>query len=165
MRLGWYDEPMTDLDRKVIEAISTFDEVSVLVIFGSRATGRPRPDSDLDIAVLPVSTDAVSRRLLQSRLAVALADQAPAGRVDVVFVDEAPDLLRQRIMESGRVLVCKDPALWREWRIRTMREFGDREPYRRLLREAQIRRLSGGEPGGGSGHALESLERTGKLPH
>jgi len=155
---------MTELDRKVIEAISTFDEVLVLVIFGSRATGRPRLDSDLDIAVLTAASDAASRRHLQSSLAVALADLAPQGRVDVVFVDEAPDLLRQRIMESGRVLICKDPALWREWRIRTMREFGDREPYRRLLREAQLRRFSGDNPSGRSGHALESLERTGKLP-
>ncbi len=155
---------MTELDRKIIEATCRFDEVSVLVLFGSRATGRHRLDSDLDIAVLTAASDAASRRNLQSSLAVALADLAPQGRVDVVFVDEAPDLLRQRIMESGRVLICKNPALWREWRIRTMREFGDREPYRRLLREAQLRRFSGDNPSGRSGHALESLERTGKLP-
>jgi len=152
------------LEGQVLRALQGMPEISVLVLFGSRAAGTARPDSDLDIALLTAAGDPGSRRKLQQRVTVAVAEIAPEGRVDVVFVDEAPDLLRQRIMESGRVLLCKDPALWRTWRIRTMREFGDRERVRRLMRESQHRRLAGGIEGGRSGRALRSLGRVGKLP-
>jgi len=95
---------------------------------------------------------------------VALADLAPDGRVDVVLLDESPELLRQRVFETGRLLLCRDAVALRDLRVRTMREHGDREWPRRLMREAQQRRLERGDLGGRSGRALESLGRLGKLP-
>ena len=87
----------------------------------------------------------------------------PGGRVDVVFLDEANDVLRQRIMTTGRVLICRDREAWVELRVRTMREYGDREWVRDLMQRAQRRRLEGGLPSGRSGTAVESLRRLGKL--
>ncbi len=147
------------MDERILDAIRNVPEIAVLALFGSHAAGFPRADSDLDVAVLPAPDTSLPRRRLQQRIAVALADLAPEGRVDVVFVDEAPDLLRQRIMEKGRLILCNDPPLWRSWRVRTMREYGDREWVRRLYREAQRRKLLGGR-GGRSGRALDSFECT-----
>jgi hypothetical protein len=134
------------------------------VVFGSRARGTPRPDSDLDVAVLPDSADSRTRRYLQADLAMALAHLAPEDRVDVTLLDEAPEVLRQRIMETGRVLLNRDSEAWKELRVRTMREYGDSEHYRRLYREAQRLRMERGEPSGRSAKAIESLKRVGKLP-
>ena len=139
-----------DLGARVLRALGGVPDLSTVVLFGSRAGGRPRPESDLDVAILPVSRTDVSRRKLQARVAAALADLAADGRVDVVFLDEAPELLRQRIMERGRVLLDREPERWRELRRRTMREHGDREPYRNLLRLAQMRRLLAGAEDGRS---------------
>jgi predicted nucleotidyltransferase len=155
---------MPDLDDAILQATQGISGISVLVVFGSRAKGTARPDSDLDVAVLPESADSNDRRKLQTRLAVALADLAPEGRVDVVLLDEATDVLRQRVMETGRVLLCRDPVAWRDLRVRTMREYGDREWVRDLMQRAQRRRLEGGLPSGRSGKAFESLGRAGKLP-
>jgi predicted nucleotidyltransferase len=139
-------------------------EITTLVLFGSRASGKERPNSDLDVGILCREKDSNIRRKLQSALAVELADLSPEGRVDVVFMDEAPVLLRQRIMESGILLLSKEPSAWKALRVSTMREFGDQEPYRRFFREAIRRRIEGGRFGGRSGRALESLERTGRIP-
>lgn len=155
---------MRPLDARIVDLSSSVPGISALIVFGSRAQGSPRQDSDLDVGVLPSTVDPRERRRLQAGLASALADLAPSGRVDVVFMDEAPDLLRQRILETGRVLVCRDPAAWRDLRVRTMREHGDREWVRQLMRSAQRRRLEHGEAGGRSGRALDSLGRLGKLP-
>jgi predicted nucleotidyltransferase len=154
---------MEELHQGLREAVAGLP-VSILVVFGSRARGRERPDSDLDVAVLPAEEERVDRRKLQARLASALSELAPEGRVDVIFLDEAPELLRQRIMEGGSVVICDDPKEWRDLRVATMREHADREYYRRLLREAQQRRLTEGRPSGRSGRALRSLERVGRLP-
>jgi predicted nucleotidyltransferase len=151
------------LKREILHRIEPIPGIAALLVFGSRARGTPRPDSDLDIAVLPAADDPTSRRQLQASLAVALADLAPGGRVDVVLLDESPELLRQRVFETGRVLLCRDRMALRDLRVRTMREHGDREWARRLMREAQQHRLERGESGGRSGRALESLGRLGKL--
>jgi predicted nucleotidyltransferase len=154
---------MPSPDEQIIRATESIPGISVLVVFGSRARGTHRPDSDLDVAVLPDTEDSRARWRLQSGLAAALADLAPEGRVDVVLLDEAPDTLRQRVMETGRILLCRDPEAWKELRVRTMREYGDREWARRLFQEAQFRRLARGELSGRSGKALESLRRAGRL--
>jgi predicted nucleotidyltransferase len=155
---------VTSLNEEILRAVRDLPGVAVLVLFGSRAQGAHRLDSDLDVAVLPDTADSRVRRYLQADLAVALAHLAPEGRVDVILIDEVPAELRQGIMESGRVLLNRDPEAWKELRVRTMREYGDSEYYRRLYHEAQRRRLERGEPSGRSAKAIESLKRIGKLP-
>lgn len=116
--------------------------VGAAVVFGSRATGRHRPDSDLDIAVLPSPAVSSSDRWrLQGELSTRLGALIPSGRVDVVLLDEAPSLLRHHVLRDGRLLLCRDDRRWRDLRVATMREHGDREPYRRLLREGLKRQL------------------------
>lgn len=158
-----YDPPMPRLDEEILRAVRDLAGVDILVLFGSRAQGIQRPDSDLDVAILPDTADSRARRYLQADLAVALAHLAPEGRVDVILLDEAPMDLRQAILESGRVLLDRDPEAWKELRVRTMREYGDSEYYRRLYYEAQRQRLERGEPSGRSAKAIESLKRVGRL--
>lgn len=155
---------MPDLDTEIKARVEPIPGIAALLVFGSRAQGKERPDSDLDVAVLPsVGEDARVRREIQTRLAVELADLAPEGRVDVVLLDEAPDLLRQRVLETGRLLICHDLKAFQELRVRTMREYGDREWVRELMLAAQKRRLEQGDLGGRSPRALESLGRVGRL--
>lgn len=154
---------MPSLDEAILRAVESIPGISVLVLFGSRARGDHRPDSDLDVAVLPESRDPKDRRHLLSSIAVALADLASDGRVDVVFLDQADDVIRQRVMEHGRVLLNRNPEAWKELRVRTMREYGDREWVRNLYIKAQKQRLERGEPSGRSPKALESLRRVGRL--
>lgn len=152
------------LDDEIRSRVEALPGIAALLVFGSRARGSERPDSDLDLAVLPaLGEDPRARRALQTDLAVACAELAPEGRIDVVLLDEATDLLRQRVLESGRLLVCNDAAAFRDLRVRTLREFGDREWVRELMVSAQKRRLEGGEPIGRSPRALESLGRLGRL--
>lgn len=155
---------MQPLDEKILKAARNLPGVAVLVVFGSRARGNHRPDSDLDIAVLPDTADFRARRHLQADLTVALAHLAPEDRVDVILLNEASEVLRQRIIETGRVLLNRDPEAWKELRVRTMREYGDSEYYRRLYHETQRSRLEQRESSGRSAKAIESLKRIGKLP-
>lgn len=111
-------------------------------LFGSRRPGgRPRADSDLDLAVLPLSDGPDTRRHLQADLAAELSDLAPGGRVDIVLLDESPELLRQRVFETAVPLFGADSAAWKSLRVQTMREHGDREHYRAILRRGLKRRL------------------------
>ena len=152
-----------DLRARIAQAVAAIDGIGTVAVFGSQARDRARPNSDLDIAILPAGADSAVRRTLIARASAALEGLVPSRRVDVVLVDEAPELLRHRIFAYGRIVVQHRPEDWRAWRVRTMREHGDREPYRRMLRDAQRRRLQKGKTGGRSGRALDSIERAGRL--
>src|SRR5829696_5447109 len=121
------ESDMEALDQKIVQAAEGIPGILALLIFGSRARGAERVDSDLDVAVLPGRLDSRARRYLQADLAVALADLTPEGRVDVVLLDEAGDLLRHRILATGRLLICRDPRAWHDFQVATFREHGDRE--------------------------------------
>lgn len=152
----WYDGLMATLDDEIRDAVAAIPGIAALLIFGSRARGTHRPDSDLDIAVLPTADGAIDPKAngllkdLRIRLAVALAHLAPGGRVDVVRLDLAPDTLRQRVMVEGRMIVCHDLAAWKALRVATMKEYGDREWARKIYQRALVKRLSGGSPSGRS---------------
>lgn len=155
---------MHPLDEAIRRALEGVSGIAAIVVFGSRAGESPRPDSDLDVGLLPAAANPVARRDLVAVVAVQLAHLAPQGRVDVVLIDEAPAALRQRIMESGRVIVSVEPDRWQALRVATMREYGDSEASRALIVREQRRRLVGGGSHGRSARALESLERTRGLP-
>ncbi len=159
---------MDDLERDIHDAVAKIPGIAVLVAFGSRATGKARPDSDLDVAVLPAEEEGLARgthrrHRLRIAVAAALAHLASDERVDVVLLDEAPDTLRQRVMEHGRMVLCRDPAAWRRLRVRTMKEYGDREWARSVYRRALRRRLLEGRPSGRSARARKPLERARRL--
>ncbi|NWJ70665.1 nucleotidyltransferase domain-containing protein [Pseudonocardia sp. ICBG1122] len=73
-------------------------------LFGSRATGTARPDSDHDVAVLFAGEPApVATELLAADLAARLGTG-----VDVVDLGRAGLELRGRVAESGRLLFSAD---------------------------------------------------------
>lgn len=150
-------------DAQLQVAVWNIPGIAALLVFGSRARGTAREDSDLDVAVLPVTVgieDRIGfRHRLQKAIAVALADFAPEGRVDVVFLDDAPVTLRQRVMEHGRMIVCNDLPAWQALRVWTMKEYGDTQWMRDLYQRELRRRLIEGRPSGRSARAAAALER------
>lgn len=90
---------------RVARLMSSRDEVLAAYIFGSLATGRARPDSDIDIAVLVDRTlirgDLFDYRL---RLMADLRDVLERPDVEVVLLNQAPPVLAQNVIAKGRVL-------------------------------------------------------------
>lgn len=84
------------------------EPVVVAYLFGSRAAGRPRDDSDTDIAVLldhPVGSG--DRRHLLARVGAAF-EAAASTAVDLVVLDDAPLPLRGRVLRDAVVLWSAD---------------------------------------------------------
>lgn len=90
-----------------VDAAFTAHGVAVAYLFGSRAEGTARPQSDHDVAVLFARAEPAFDAT--ERLAADLA--APLGtRVDVVDLARADLELRGRVAESGRLLFSADEA-------------------------------------------------------
>ena len=126
----------SDLDLDVdalTTALATVDEVEFAWLFGSRATGRARPNSDVDLAV--GLRDGAALELLSDvhdRILAAIDRVVPTERVDLLGLDErAPVALRQQVFRNGRLLFAKDCTRLVRLRVLTAREWGDSEPKRR----------------------------------
>ena len=141
-------------------------EVRLAYLFGSRARGKERPDSDFDIAVLVddakvLDAGTVNRTIW--RLAARLADPVPAQMLHIVLLNGAPSLLRHRVVRDGVLLCQRNKAERVRFSIRTIRDYQDIEPRLREHRRRRIARLREGGTNGGSGDILASARRAGRL--
>lgn len=103
--------------------------VTFAYVFGSRVAGRPRPDSDLDVAVaFDPEVPADRRAELCLVLARELQEEAAIARIDaLVDLAEASIQVAGRALRDGVVIHSADDVARVRHFSRTMRVFGDHE--------------------------------------
>jgi len=118
--------------------------IEFALLFGSRASGSPRPDSDWDVAVyLTDELDAYRRFKIRLRLLAELADLGP---IDLVVLNDAPPFLAHQALLGQRLLIRNRQA-WVRFFVRTIAMSEDERPYRDLHRRARLERLREGRFG------------------
>jgi len=99
------------VDRLRAAAGQAYADLPVVVayLYGSRAAGRPRLDSDIDIGVLldgTAPTEAVDR--LASRCSDALAAASGLGGIETTVLNDAPIRFLGRVLRHRIVLYSRD---------------------------------------------------------
>ena len=112
--------------------------LELLVLFGSHAAGRARPDSDVDVAVRaaggPLGTQA------WMALDEGLAKLLPGRRVDLVDLTGADPLLLRQIFRHA-VLLFERTGGFAAARLHAFHRYQDYRPFLRLERDAVRRAL------------------------
>jgi predicted nucleotidyltransferase len=130
--------------RRLIAALER-EPICAAYLFGSQASGTAGPLSDTDLAVLVEPIVGVDERF---RLRLELIAQATrllqTNRVDVIVLNDAPILLRHRVIRDGELLLERE----REQRVRfetaTILEYLDTRPLRAELARGVQGRLAEG---------------------
>jgi len=125
-----------DLLESLRQRAASLPEVQLALLFGSTARGeaRSRSDVDLGISVVP-DTPAVRRR------AEAELSKATGRPLHVVFLEEAPPLLRFEIAKDGSLLLQRQDDLWRIFKERAFKDWWDWAPHHRIITAAAVQRL------------------------
>ena len=137
------------VDRLVSGVLKNHPEILAAYIFGSMASCRARPDSDIDIAVL-VNEKNQRPNPLKYRLGLMSELGSILGRsdVDLVLMNQAPPALAQNIITKGRLIFERSRSARVAFQVRTLNVFMDTEPMRRLyLRYLKRRYLKGAARG------------------
>jgi hypothetical protein len=146
------------------KALGELAEVRLAFLFGSRARGRAREDSDFDMAVLlDESAARADRGSTLRRLAARLGREVSSTLIDLVILNDAPALLRHRVLRDGILLVQRAPEERVRFTVETIRDYQDGC----IRREEHTRRRIGGWKAktfhGGSGDLLEKARGAARL--
>jgi predicted nucleotidyltransferase len=125
------------LDARAMERLAAAvdrPEVVAAFLIGSQARGSAGPLSDVDVAILHVPGLASEERL-ELRLSLGSSAGAALGtpEVDIVLLNDAPPLLRHRSLRDGVRLVDHSPKERIDFEVRTLNDYVDTEPLRRLV--------------------------------
>ena len=126
---------------------------ALVYFFGSQASGRPRAESDVDLAVLlsPKSPRHQYGRI-RAQLIAELMTVFESNNVDVVILNEAPPLLTyEGVIRGGWLLLERDRLARIRFEVRAFQEYVDTAPLReiqnRYLKEAIRDRAAALSPG------------------
>jgi len=145
------------------KALAEMPEVRLAFLFGSRARGQARKDSDFDIAVLVDDRLASEDRgkLIRS-FAARLGREVSSRLLDIVILNDAPALLRHRVLRDGIILFERAPEERVRFSIKTIRDYQDGFVRREAFTRRRIERLKAKTNDGGSGDLLEKARGAAK---
>jgi len=127
------------IEQKLIEALSKYTELKLVILFGSFATGKQTEQSDIDIGVA-AKTKLTADKKLEIIKAIAKVAQRP---VDLVDLQQKQQPIMTQVMTSGKKLYCHDTALYAELIKTVICDAEDFLPLRsRILKDRRERWLN-----------------------
>lgn len=112
--------------------------IQVLILFGSRAQGIGKSDSDYDIGVIGPNRTS-SYDFLYALLAEKINQLV---NIDIVFLPDAPMELQSHVAKYGIVLYQQEPISFANFREQVMRTYADFAPLRQIFQQATLQRIS-----------------------
>jgi len=102
------------------------------ILYGSLVSGRPRADSDVDLAVMyPYSLSADCLIRLTGEVAAAFSRDA-----DLLDLRCAGPIIKMQVLRYGCPVIVNDPSAFENFRMYTLGEFSDFKLSRRPIEEA-----------------------------
>ena len=124
---------------EVTAALAALPEVRLAYLFGSRASGRVRRESDWDVAVL-VDDDAVASPERWWGTFRRLASAIRLEPADIVLLNQAGVVLRQRVVRDGVLIFERTPEERPRFARHTIRAYQDGAHRRAFWRNVQLER-------------------------
>lgn len=123
------------------ELLAGDTNVRLGLLFGSRATGRARPDSDVDLAVDAPGADLAA---LGARIS-----ERVGAEVDIVPLAAATIPMLEQLIADGVVVYEKNRGAGAAWRSRTLAQLETDRPWYRRMRDAWLAKVAREGLGGG----------------
>ena len=129
------------IDTRPLASVFARYPVVAAYLFGSQATGTATALSDVDFAVVwepGVSASGDVQAALISDLMLVLR----RSDIDVVILNAAPPLLKERAISRGRLVYCCDDVARVRFEVAARREYFDTQPLRAAQDQALLDRYT-----------------------
>lgn len=122
----------TKIKSKIAELALKY-QLSMVLLFGSRAKGQENISSDFDIAYL-------SKKKLdlmdESKLVCDLMEIFRSDKIDIVNIRKAPPLLMKHIFDHNKILFCENSVTYYTYQIYAIRLYKESKRIFQLQEES-----------------------------
>jgi predicted nucleotidyltransferase len=98
---------VSELNEKIRAVLAAGPSLRLAILFGSRARGTGRPDSDIDLAIVPAYA---ALSLAEESQLASDVERATGLHVDLVRLDRAEGALSWRVARDAVVLLSDPPT-------------------------------------------------------
>ncbi len=128
---------MFTLEKSLEKLAKAHREIVALYLFGSQATAKKGPLSDVDVALLLDEGRVQPRKRfdLQLELLGEAMHRCRRSDVDLVLLNEATPLLAYEVIRSGRLLYERDHDARVSFEAKALQHYLDLEPFYRVGRQ------------------------------
>ena len=116
------DKDLQGIVNKISALCSQESAIDAAYLFGSATTGKTRPVSDLDVAVLLDNASLDEFRLLSF---LSSLERACGCRADVVILNRAGEVLKYEVRRSGRLVFERDSKRRKQFEILGRKTYED----------------------------------------
>jgi predicted nucleotidyltransferase len=111
--------------------------IQLAYLYGSAARGQMTPLSDVDIALVTIEGAVAPKERLKFELIVEdeIVRMCSLSKADVRVINQAPLVIRGRVVTSGIVLYSRDESFRIEFEIRIRSEYFDFQPVLEFHRQ------------------------------
>ncbi len=128
--------------RRALPSILPEYPVDAAYVYGSVARGTVTPFSDVDVAlVLSESLAPYDCLMLEFTIQAAIEDASGLTDMDVRAINEAPLLVRGKIVQEGKLLYQRDKARRVAFEVQTRKRYFDFAPTARRLSTAFLNKV------------------------
>ena len=130
---------MKKLNQEKIQQIADGYNLTLVVLFGSQATGKTHKGSDYDIAYLSVSPLSLSE---ESRLVVDFMPVFQSEAIDLTSIRGASPLLLHEIVRASNVVFERTPGLFYSLYAHALRSYEEARPLFELRSDFLKKRIA-----------------------
>lgn len=149
---------------RLTKIFQNHQNINFVYLFGSQASGKTSPISDVDIAVhLDQKLDPKQRFQTHLQIISETCKALQRNDVDVADLNDNDVVLRYQAIKKGKLLFCRNKAAKNEFFVRTISEYLDTEPMRGFHRQKMKEQIKRGSSVGRSKRFAKAAREAEKL--
>lgn len=133
---------MNRLVEKITAIVEKLPNLKLLILFGSRARGEHRPDSDWDLAISHDETNRqthikeISNDYLTSLSILSELFEINRDLIDLIELDRCSPLMKYQVARDGKLIYEKNTGDFLKFRVCAWKEYADTAKFRKIQKDS-----------------------------
>ncbi|TRT90339.1 MAG: nucleotidyltransferase domain-containing protein [Microcystis aeruginosa Ma_AC_P_19900807_S299] len=133
---------MNRLVEKITAIVEKIPNLKLLILFGSRACGEHKPDSDWDLAISYDETNRqtgikeISNDYLTYLSILSELFEINRDLIDLIELDRCSPLMKYQVARDGKLIYEKNTGDFLKFRVRAWKEYADTAKFRKIQKDS-----------------------------